>query len=159
MPLSDLVAQALRMQRMWLLKLQKRKGTSSGFVRGFADGWVFPSRTGGLSHPSVLAKPFKAVIKEIGLEHPVTSHDARRTFNTLACQAGVPNHVIQAIIGHSSDQMTMHYRNVEIRERHQGLALVIDFAKLTTKVGDQVGGSGSKRDNAPRPVRSNGASS
>ena len=136
-PMDDqgLIKDALRTQRQWLLKLQKRKGLKSGYVRGFADGWIFPSRVGGLSCASLLDKPFAMTAKEIGLGHKVTSHDCRRTFNTLARQAQVPDRVIQALVGHHSDEMTERYDRVEVLERKMAVGQVIEFAGLTTKVG------------------------
>jgi integrase len=139
-PMEDLVVEALRMQRAWLLQLQAGKGEQSGYVRGFAAGWVFPSKTGGLSYASMLDKPFAKVAEAIKLGHRLTAHDARRTFNTLGCQAQVPRQVLQQMVGHSSDQMTDHYRNVEVQECRRAMAQIIDFAQLRTKVGGKVGG-------------------
>lgn len=153
-PMDDhgMIIKALRDHRMWLMKLQKRKGQGSGYVRGFAKGWVFPSRAGGLSCSSMLDKPFAKVAENISLGHRVTSHDARRTFNTLARQASVPDRVIQAIVGHHSDAMTERYDRVEVRERRQAIGQVIQFAQLATKVGDRVGGSGFGHENTPSTV-------
>ncbi len=132
---EGVIKDALRRQRQWLLKIQKRKGLKSGYVRGFAEGWVFPSRSGALSYPSLLDKPFEKVGKAICLGRKITSHDCRRTFNTLARQAQVPDRLIQSIIGHHSDEMTERYDRVEIGERRQAIGQVIRFAGLATKVG------------------------
>jgi len=151
-PLDEhgMIIGALREHRAWLLKLQARKGLESGYVRGFADGWVFPSRNGGLSCSSMLDKPWARAAEEVGLQHPVTSHDARRTFNTLARQASVPDRVIQGIIGHHSLAMTERYDRVEVGERRQAVGKVIQFANLVprSQVGDQVGGGAPERENA-----------
>jgi integrase len=136
-PMDDegILKDAFRRQRQWLLRLQKRRGPESGYVRGFSDGWVFPSRTGGLCYPSLLVKPFAKVAEEIHLGRTITSHDCRRTFNTLARQAQVPDRVIQVLVGHHSDEMTERYDRVEVRERRQAIGQVIRFAGLSTKVG------------------------
>ena len=151
-PLDEqgMIIGALREHRAWLLKLQTRKGLESGYVRGFSEGWVFPSRKGSLSCSSMLDKPWARVAEKIKLGHPVTSHDARRTFNTLARQASVPDRVIQAIIGHHSDDMTERYDRVEVGERREAVGKVIQFANLVPhpQVGDQVGGGGPERENA-----------
>jgi integrase len=96
----------------------------------------------------MLDKPFAKVAEAINLGRKVTSHDARRTFNTLARQAQVPDRVIQAIVGHHSDAMTERYDRVEVRERRQAIGKVIEFAKLATKVGGQVGGVLDQKENA-----------
>ena len=83
----------------------------------------------------MLDKPFARVAEEIGLGRRITSHDCRRTFNTLARQALVPDRVLQSVMGHHSDEMTERYDGVEIRERRQAVGRVIEFAGLATKVG------------------------
>ena len=160
-PLDEqgMIIGALREHRAWLLKLQTRKGLESGYVRGFAGGWVFPSRKGSLSCSSMLDKPWGRVANKIGLGHPVTSHDARRTFNTLARQAAVPDRIIQAIVGHHSDAMTERYDRVEVGERRRAVGQVIQFANLAPQVGDQVGGGVPERENASSAVSANEASS
>lgn len=132
---DGVLKEAFRGQRQWLLGLQKQKGLKSGYIRGFANGWVFPSRTGGLSYPSLLVKPFAKVAEEINLGRKFTSHDCRRTFNTLARRAQVPDRVIQTIMGHHSDEMTEQYDHVDIRERRLAVGQVVRFAGLATKVG------------------------
>ena len=112
------------------MKLQARKGLESGYVRGFAEGWVFPSIKGKLSCSSMLDRPWARVARKIGLEHALTSHDARRTFNTLARQAAVPDRIIQSIIGHHSDEMTERYDRVEVDERRTAVGKVIQLARL-----------------------------
>ena len=75
------------------------------------------------------------VADEIKLGRHITSHDCRGTFNTLARQAQVPDRVIQALVGHHSDEMTERYDRVEVRERREAIGQVIQFAGLATKVG------------------------
>ena len=41
-----------------------------------------------------------------------TAHSFRHTFVTRAIEAGVPPHVVQAIVGHSSAAMTEHYTHL-----------------------------------------------
>ena len=160
-PLDEqgMIIGVLREHRAWLLKLQTRKGLESGYVRGFAKGWVFPSRKGSLSCSSMLDKPWGRVANKIGLGHPVTSHDARRTFNTLARQAAVPDRIIQAIVGHHSDAMTERYDRVEVGERRRAVGQIIQFANLAPQVGDQVGGGGTEHEKASSAGRANEAKS
>ena len=50
-------------------------------------------------------------------------------------QAQVLDRVIQALMGHHSDEMTELYDRVEVRERRRAIGQVIRFAGLATKVG------------------------
>ena len=74
-----------------------------------SEGWVFPSRTGrSLGDPrGGLTRVAKAA-KVAGL-HP---HDLRRSFATLALDAGVDSAVIRHLLGHTDHTVTAVYRRV-----------------------------------------------
>ena len=72
---------------------------------------------------SGLSKKFKRLLAQLGIEssraNPKRSrkvstkdiHSMRHTFSTLAMEAGIPLNSIQAMMGHQSMSMTLHYAN------------------------------------------------
>ena len=89
------------------------------------SAWLFPSRTD--PHQPVPYSTFYQVFADwqtrIGLHDKtgcpttVTVHRLRHTFGTRLINSGVPQHVIQRLLGHASPTMTAVYANP--RELHQ----------------------------------------
>ena len=90
-------------------------------------GLLFPGRFGGYRLPGSCGRAWKKVSKVMGLEWNVTGHDLRRTFQNMLRQAGVGLTVQQALMGHSSTQMTEHYSSISRDEKRQAMAEVVSF--------------------------------
>lgn len=99
---------------------------------GLAAGWMFPTRTGGLHRGSPLRKPLQRALAEIGLEHRVTPHGLRRTFNNLARQV-TDGTVVRALMGHVTEAMTDHYSHVQ---RHERARAVDNVVRLIRKASE-----------------------
>ena len=88
--------------------------------------WVFPSRQPGkLMHSSAPRKPLARAVAKAGLEQGFTTHGFRHTFNNLVRQVAELNGqtvVLQAMTGHSSDEMTEHYSSVSIEEKRRAVS-------------------------------------
>jgi site-specific recombinase XerD len=105
-------------------------------ARRFPDGspWLFPDpgADGTLSYPyRLLLSRLKKWETKIGLHDErgrslqVTSHQFRHTLGTRLINAGVPQHVVQRVLGHASPEMTGVYAQLhdhtirEAFERYQ----------------------------------------
>jgi integrase len=85
---------------------------------------LFPSETGGLRTRGILAKPFKALVAELGLPFKVTPRGMRRTFNDLARRAGIHDVVTRSISGHQTEAMQVHYSTAQDEEKRAALTKV-----------------------------------
>jgi integrase len=131
-PLSATAASAIQAQQAEVL-------------RRFPNGspWLFPAPTdnsdGALSYPYRLLqarlKRWQTVIglhDEHGRSVRVTSHQFRHTLGTRLINAGVPQHVVQRVLGHASPEMTgiyAHLHDDTVRqafERYQATRVDID---------------------------------
>lgn len=88
---------------------------------------LFPSDTGELRTRNVLAKPFEAISKELGLTFRLTPKGMRRTFNDVARWAGVNDVVTRAISGHQTPSMQDHYSTARAAEARAALTKVHAF--------------------------------
>lgn len=77
--------------------------------------FVFPASNGKLRFEQSLAKPFAFCSAAVGQK--VTPQILRRTFNTLLLLEGVSPIVIQAIMGHTSLEMTQRYAGIPIASK------------------------------------------
>lgn len=73
-------------------------------------GLVF-SRNGQPLDPDWVSREWPRVLKTTGVEKHVRLHDLRHTAVDLMYEAGVPESVIQEIVGHSSRSMTRAYKS------------------------------------------------
>ena len=89
---------------------------------------LFPSLQGEFRAVSVLAKPFAAVHKALGLRKKITPRAMRRTFQDLARAAEVKDVVTRSISGHLTTGMQEHYSSPAEAEQRAGLAKVVDLA-------------------------------
>lgn len=111
-------------------RVQQLRDQSPGLV----EGWVFPSRTGGLMGPSSARKPLLAAALALGWawrdEHGKTvgrvpsPHWFRHTLNRLLRRAseGV---VQRSITGHVTQAMAEHYDSVAMPEKAYALAMAL----------------------------------
>lgn len=91
---------------------------------------LFPSEIGGYRSGSCLDRPFDKVAKELHLGYPISPRAMRRTFQDLAREAKVASVVTRAISGHATAAMQAHYSTPRDHEVVNGLAKVIDIAKV-----------------------------
>ena len=97
--------------------------------RGLANGWCFPSKTGGLQRPSSLTKCFATGLKLAGIKKGLTPHGLRRTFVDLNRLAGVTGLVTKSLTGHATDRMLEHYSTAALAEQRHAVGTVIDLVK------------------------------
>jgi integrase len=100
------------------------------------DDLVFPTQQGGLFEAGRVRDAFYRGLASAGLGHlrekaanPMTFHDLRHTFGTLAVQA-FPVTDVQAMLGHADVQTTMRYvHSVPRTDAAQRLAKAFDVAQ------------------------------
>lgn len=73
------------------------------------EGLIFLDHKGEAWDPSDIGKAWKKLLAEAGLPTDVELHGSRRTTATLLYEAGVPEHLIQEILGHASVEVTRAY--------------------------------------------------
>lgn len=91
--------------------------------------WVFPGRDGDkpLHNPR---KTFCRVLAAAGVDH-LRLHDLRHSFASLAVNAGATLYEVQALLGHSTAQMTQRYAHLAdsgLRRASQAVADVVSAA-------------------------------
>lgn len=89
---------------------------------GRGQGHIFRNRSGDKLTRQAINKLVERVRKQAGIEKPVSPHWFRHSHATHAAAAGVPQHVIQAQLGHASLTTTSVYMHLTPREG-TGLAL------------------------------------
>lgn len=82
-------------------------------------GYLFPGRNGEPMHPTTFLhllrhkrfkdKPAEGFYLAAGLPDGVTIHHLRHTAGQLLTDAGTPEHIIAAILGHTASTITRHY--------------------------------------------------
>jgi len=96
--------------------------------RGSSE-WVFPGRDGikPLNNPR---KAFSRVLAVAGVAH-LRIHDLRHSFASLAVNSGASLYEVQAMLGHSTPQMTQRYAHLAdsgLRRATQAVANVVNAA-------------------------------
>lgn len=79
---------------------------------------VFPSTKGTPRYASSIRKPMYRV-SDVVCDFRVGPQVLRRSFNTLMLHRGVPEGVVQSMIGHSSSGMTRLYRKVQPEQQRE----------------------------------------
>jgi integrase len=97
-----------------------------------ASDLLFPALHGGFRTRNVLDKPFRAVVRAVGLEKRVTPRGMRRTFQDLCRAAQVGDLVTRSISGHATEAMQRHYSTVAFDEERRGIASVIHLLEPHT---------------------------
>lgn len=67
--------------------------------------------------PDLAGKDWRDVLAAAGIDKDVRLHDGRHTTVDLLYAAGVPDDLIQEIVGHSTRMMTQAYKSLRNRER------------------------------------------
>lgn len=108
---------------------------------GWDKGIVFPNTKGEFFYPSLLVKPYKRIMSEIGVDKHITNHSMRRTYNNMMREAGVDRFTLQAMMGHCSNEMTDHYSEVSDDERRRAVekGLSAIFEEVKKQTGDSTG--------------------
>lgn len=89
--------------------------------------------------PDLAGKDWRKILTAAGLDKDVRLHDGRHTTVDLLYAAGVPEDLIQEIVGHSTRTMTQGYKTLRNRERLT--AAMEQFSTLFTQLD-----SGSTRE-------------
>jgi integrase len=100
-PLIPMAVSALQAQKHEVAELP---------VRGLRD-LVFPTETGEPLTARTVRDHFHRIATSAGIAN-ATPHTLRHSTGTFLLAAGVPDRVVQAILGHGSAAMTRHYQHV-----------------------------------------------
>jgi integrase len=106
-----------------------------------ASDLLFPTDEGGLRSRNVLAKPFKAIVTELGLGIRVTPRAMRRTFNDLAREIGLEAVLTRSISGHTDERMQIHYSTARDHEQRTALEKVSAAIIEEPALGGRKGGT------------------
>ena len=93
--------------------------------RGIDSGIIFLSTRGTYRTSSSLHKALSLAAEAAGIEVKVTPQVLRRTFNTLAVNAGVDRIVLRSMMGHCSEEMTEHYSGISPEAKSKAVALIM----------------------------------
>jgi integrase len=122
-PLTADVAEALRAHRLrtgefdLVFPARRRKGRDKADMRNL-----------GYSQPSALRKPLANGCKRAGISRRVTSHHFRHTWNNLLRQTA-DRETQQALIGHSTEEMSIHYSHISLGEKRAAVVRVLELVK------------------------------
>lgn len=92
------------------------------------------TRNGEPYGPDLAGKDWRKVLTAAGIDKDVRLHDGRHTTVDLLYAAGVPDDLIQEIVGHSTRTMTQAYKSLRNRERLT--AAMEQFSALFTGQGE-----------------------
>lgn len=78
--------------------------------------WLFPGgKTGQPIYPSTFNKHhFRPMLRELGLP-AVKYHSLRHTFNKMLLDQGIPRREVMQIMGHASEEMSVHYDQESVK--------------------------------------------
>jgi integrase len=125
------MAEALRAHRV------KHQGFTLVFPAKLRDGATATDAANhGYSQPSALQKPLKAACARAKIKKPVSPHWLRHTWNNLLRQTA-DRETQQALVGHSTEEMSIHYSHVSLGEKRAAVARVL--ALVGPKGGDGSG--------------------
>ncbi len=71
--------------------------------------WIFVSSGGKRYTDDYVSRKFKRYVRALGLPEEIHYHRLRDTYCTWLAEANVPVHIIKALAGHSSLEITEHY--------------------------------------------------
>lgn len=94
--------------------------------------YLFPSDNGGLRTRTVLDKPFKTVVKKIGISYELTPRAMRRTFQDLARASAVNPLLTRSISGHQTEQMQDHYSTVGAEEQRSAIDKLVGMVRVSS---------------------------
>jgi integrase len=104
------------------------------------DDWVFPAFYAGLDGPWepykqwTLLSRFRQTLKKAAMDpEAYRFHDLRATFAVNAIRAGRPLNEVQAILGHESPHMTLHYAKFAREEQANASLHEIESQLIPTR--------------------------
>lgn len=118
-PLHSLVAEVLGAHRRDQLTKQNRKALASGLV--------FPSDVGTPRTANTLDKVFEALGRAMRTDVQIGAQVLRRSFNTNLVRANIDHLTVQAIMGHTSEQMTARYFGVAHADKAAAMSNVFQL--------------------------------
>lgn len=108
------------------------------FKRKRATGHVFLSPDNGPYDSQRLIRQLDNVREKTGLRK-FTFHTLRHTFATQLATKGVPLHIVQALLGHSTIIMTMRYAHVATSDLRTAIDVLSPKTAVNTAFGQPVG--------------------
>ena len=102
---------------------------------GVEKGIIFPSKTGDYRFPSSIKRAMVKVCEAAEIDRHVTPHWMRHTFNNLLRQAKVDHIVLRATTGHATAAMTEHYSHVDLQEKQEATARVLEMVGIGGEKG------------------------
>lgn len=110
-PLTPKIATALRKHRRRLADM-KHPGVGNGII--FPARVEDPAEAAGNGYMSgyTLRSAMRRVSGKLSYQPHLTPHDMRRTFNSLMLESGISPQLLQAMTGHVTDEMTVHYAHI-----------------------------------------------
>jgi len=111
-PITEHHQEVLMDHRLWQLE-QQHPGLSSGLV--------LPSDVGTPRNSSPVSKILKRCAATCGIEVDLATHTFRRTLRTILRRSGTHDHVVNAIIGQSTDEMAERYDRVSLVDKHEAV--------------------------------------
>lgn len=85
-------------------------------------GLIFHDGDGGLVSPAMFEKMWREYRASVGLSEEITPHFFRHTFATICYEAGAGAKETSAMLGHSSEQITMELYTHLTRKKQDGAA-------------------------------------
>jgi Site-specific recombinase XerD len=79
-------------------------------MQGRGPGLLFVDAQGEAEHPSAISRKWRELLADAKIDADVKLHGVRHTVVDLLYDAGVPEQVIQQIVGHSTAKMTRSYK-------------------------------------------------
>jgi integrase len=76
--------------------------------------WVWPSSNAKVGHVVNPDKPWKAFLREAGIEEGITLHDVRRTLGSNLAKSGAAAAIISKVLGHVSPQSARAYVHLDV---------------------------------------------
>lgn len=105
-------------------------------------GLVFTTPDGEPIDPDADSRAWKDTLAATGIERDVVLHGLRHTAADLLYLAGVPEDLIQEILGHSSRAVTRGYKSLRNRERLEGaMGLLSELITKQERTRETVSGS------------------
>lgn len=117
------------------------------------SGYVFQAKDGTPLHHSTIRDALERQCRRAGVPR-VGWHALRHTFATELAAKGVPLHVVQSLLGHSSITTTMRYAHVAPSAREDAVRLLEDLHEAPSRPAWATGGQPA---NLRRRARTSGA--
>lgn len=117
--------------------------TSERVAKVFRDAGIVTQGDTGRANPKHTKTTRKAI--EVGF------HSLRHTFVSLCANAGVPLHIVQAIVGHTNEAMTQHYFHVSDDALRGAVAVLPDVFRAPSALPAHKGGAEVVRVEAVEP--------